>query len=47
MKEGSVQKFASHCKSGGFFYAIYRGVKYLKWRCMCKKMGVDWTRFGR
>lgn len=31
-KETLWQKWCKHYRSGGVFYAVYRGVKYLAWR---------------
>ncbi len=47
MNQTSWQKFVKHCKAGGFFYAVFRGLKYIKWRNQCKKLGVDYRRFSR
>lgn len=32
MRETLWQKWCKHYRSGGIFYAIYRGIKYLVWR---------------
>ena len=47
MTETNLQKLSKHRKKGGFFYAVYRGVRYFKWRFMCMRMGIDWRRFSR
>ncbi|MDO8602989.1 MAG: hypothetical protein Q7O04_03975 [Candidatus Omnitrophota bacterium] len=47
MAETNLQKFVKHCKAGGLFYAISRGVKYVTWRNKCKKMGIDCGKFSR
>jgi len=39
------QKFAMYCREKGFFYAIYRGAKYLKWKLRCFRMGIDYRQF--
>ena len=33
------QQFYKHYKVGGFLYAIYRGIKYVKWFYKYKKSG--------
>ncbi|MDD4939437.1 MAG: hypothetical protein PHE18_02440 [Candidatus Omnitrophica bacterium] len=47
MAETNWQKFAKHFKNGGVFYALYRGIKYIKWRSMCARRGIDWKQFAR
>lgn len=47
MAETNWQKFMKHWRARGFFYAIYRAIKYLKWRRMCGRMGIDWRKFSR
>jgi hypothetical protein len=32
-------------RAKGFLYAVYRGVKYIKWRSWCKKRDIDWRKF--
>jgi hypothetical protein len=36
-QETMYQKWLKHKKSGGFLYAVYRGVKYLVWRIFVLK----------
>lgn len=47
MAETNWQKFTKHYKAYGFFYAIYRGIKYLQWRKMCRKKGIDPKQFNK
>jgi len=47
MVETNWQKFVKHHKTGGLFYAIYRGIKYISWRNRCKRMGIDWGQFSK
>jgi len=47
MTETNWQKFMKHYKAHGFFYAVYRGIKYLQWLNMCKKKGIDPKQFSR
>lgn len=47
MAETNWQKFMKHCRTGGFFYAVYRGIKYLQWRRWCKKRGIDLRQFSK
>ena len=41
MAETNLQKFVKHYKTGGLFYAINRGIKYVTWRNKCKKAEAD------
>jgi hypothetical protein len=41
------QKFIKHVKSGGLFYAVYRGFKYISWRSQCARRKIDWRQFSR
>jgi hypothetical protein len=47
MEETYWQKFIKHCKNGGFFYAFFRGFKYLGWRMKCYRTKIDWRKFGQ
>ncbi len=47
MAETNLQKFVRHCRTGGLFYAVYRGVKYISWRNECRKNRIDWKKFSR
>ncbi|MBU2034324.1 MAG: hypothetical protein ABH882_02220 [Candidatus Omnitrophota bacterium] len=47
MAQTSWQKFITHCKNGGLFYAFYRGFKYLAWRNQCARKKIDWRQFSR
>ncbi len=47
MAETNLQKFVRYCKTGGIFYAINRGFKYIAWRNRCKKIGIDWKKFSK
>lgn len=47
MEETNWEKFVKHYKTGGFLYAIYRGIKYIQWRRSCVKRGIDWKQFSR
>ncbi len=47
MAETNLQKFVKHYKAKGFFYAIYRGIKYVRWRIMCARRGINWRSFAR
>ena len=46
MAETNFQKFTKYCKASGFFYAVYRGIKYVIWRIKCKQMGIDCRKFS-
>ena len=46
MAQTNWEKFVKHLRAGGFFYALYRGVKYIKWRSMCARRGIDWRQFN-
>ena len=41
------QKFVKHLKTGGLFYAIKRGFRYVAWRIRCSSTGIDWRKFSR
>lgn len=41
------QKFVKHYKTKGFLYAVYRGIKYIRWRNVCREKGIDWKRFSQ
>jgi hypothetical protein len=47
MAEIIWQKFVKHYRVKGFFYAVYRGIKYLQWRRACARKGIDWRQFSR
>jgi len=47
MAETHWQKFVKHYKTEGFFYAIYRGIKYIAWRNKCSREGIDWRKFSK
>ncbi|MDD5560764.1 MAG: hypothetical protein PHT50_01330 [Candidatus Omnitrophica bacterium] len=47
MAETLWQKFMKHNKTGGFFYALKRGFKYIAWRNICISKGIDWRKFSR
>jgi len=38
MEETLWQKWCKHYRAGGFFYAVYRGIKYLVWRMKKPKL---------
>ena len=37
LKESLWVKWCGHYKSGGFFYAFYRGIKYIIWRIKSRR----------
>ena len=37
LKETLRGKWRRHYKSGGFFYAFYRGIKYIIWRIKSRR----------
>ncbi len=47
MAQGNYQKLVKHFKTGGLFYAVRRGFRYLAWRMRCAKAGIDWRKFSR
>lgn len=47
MPETHWQRFMKYYRAKGFFYAIYRGIKYVQWRRKCKRMGIDWRQFSK
>lgn len=47
MLQTNWQKFMKHFRAHGFFYAVYRGIKYLQWRKMCRGKGIDSKQFSK
>jgi hypothetical protein len=47
MAETNLQKFVKHCKAGGIFYAIQRGMRYIAWLSKCRTMGIDCKKFSK